>query len=181
MLIQFLIAALLVTAVAAWTDGKRGIIPNWLTLGALGAAFVWHFVAGLSFSHSWGGGLRSLGASVLGALLCSAVPTFLYWKGAIGAGDLKLFAALGALCHPLVGVEMELYGFVAAALIAPARLAYDGRLLRTLGGSLALLVNPFRKPERRREIPAEAMTWFRMGPAIFIGAGTTLLMHWGEL
>jgi prepilin peptidase CpaA len=181
MLIYFLIAALLVTAVAAWTDGKTGMIPNWLTLGTLGAAFVWHFFAGLSFSHSWHGGLQSLGASLVGAILCSAVPAFLYWKGAIGGGDLKLFAALGALCHPIIGIEMEMYGFVAAALIAPAKLAYHGLLFRTLGSSLAILVNPFRKAENRREIPAEMMTWFRMGPAIFLGAGATLIMHWGEL
>jgi prepilin peptidase CpaA len=180
MLTHFLLAALVVTAVAAWTDGKTGAIPNWLTLGALVAALASHFVAGVWFSHAWQGGLRSLGASAAGALLCSAAPLFLYWKGAIGGGDVKLFAALGALCHPLVGIEMEMYGFVAAALIAPAKLAYDGRLLGTLRRSLVLLVNPFLKAERRRPIPEEMMTWFRMGPAILVGACATVIMHWGE-
>jgi prepilin peptidase CpaA len=105
----------------------------------------------------------------------------MYWKGAIGGGDLKLFAALGALCHPLIGLELEMYAFVAAALIAPAQLAYHGLLLRTLLRSLSLLTNPFRKPENRVDIPAEMMTWFRLGPAILVGAGATLLSHWGEL
>ena len=181
MLAQFLTAAVLVTAVAAWTDGKSGRIPNWLTFGALLVGLGWHFFAGIAFSHSLRGGLQALGGSLLGAVLCAAVPALMYWKGAIGGGDLKLFAALGALCHPLIGLELEMYAFVAAALIAPAQLAYHGLLLRTLLRSLSLLTNPFRKPENRVEIPAEMMTWFRLGPAILVGAGATLLSHWGEL
>ncbi len=181
MLSYFLIAAVIATAVAAWTDARTGRIPNWLTFGLLGGAFVWHFVVGFSFGHSWRGAFLGLGGSALGALLCVAVPAFMYSRGAIGGGDLKLFAALGALCHPLLGIEMEMYAFIAAALIAPAKLAYDGLLFKTLGRSLALLWNPFRKPENRTEIPAEMMTWYRLGPAIFIGAGATLLSHWGEL
>ena len=181
MLSYFLIAAVVVAGIAAWTDAKTGHIPNWLTLGALAGAFVWHFFVGLSFAHSWRGGLQGLGGSAVGALLCAAVPAFMYWRGAIGGGDIKLFAALGALCHPLIGIEMETYAFIAAALIAPAKLAYHGLLFQTLGRSFALLANPFRKVENRKELPPEMMTWFRLGPAIFVGAGATLLSHWGEL
>jgi prepilin peptidase CpaA len=122
-----------------------------------------------------------MGASALGALLCILVPAFMYWRGAIGGGDLKLFAAIGALCHPMDGLEMETYAFIAAALIAPAKLAYSGQLFQTLGRSLALVTNPFRKAENRKEIPPEMMTWFRLGPAIFVGAAATVLLHWGEL
>ena len=72
----------------------------------------------------------------------------------------------------------QTYAFIAAALIAPAKLAYKGVLLQTLGRSLALVVNPLRKPENRREISPELMTWFRLGPAIFVGAAVTVLLHW---
>jgi prepilin peptidase CpaA len=95
----------------------------------------------------------------------------------MGGGDLKLFAAIGALCHPMLGIEIQMYSLVSAAVAALARLAYQGQLFRTLGGSLALLLNPFRSPGQRREPPAEAMVWFRMGPAIFAGALLTLLIH----
>jgi prepilin peptidase CpaA len=78
----------------------------------------------------------------------------------------------------MAGLEVETYSFVAAALIAPAKLAFKGVLLKTLGRSLALVVNPFRKKEKRREIPPEVMTWFRLGPAIFLGAAATALVHW---
>ena len=180
MLLYFLIFALLITAVAAWTDARGGRIPNWLTFGALGGAFVWHFVVGFLSLHSWWGALGELGGSIAGALLCGAVPAFMYWQKAIGGGDIKLFAALGALCHPIVGIELETYAFLAAALIAPAILAYHGVLLQTLKRSLGLLLNPFRKAEERKEVPSELKTWFRLGPAIFIGAGLTLLAHWRE-
>jgi hypothetical protein len=72
------------------------------------------------------------------------------------------------------------YAFVAAAVIAPARLAYQGVLFQTMGRSLALLVNPLRKPEDRKPVPKELETWFRMGPAIFLGAAVTTLLHWGR-
>ena len=41
-----------------------------------------------------------------------------------------------ALGHSL-GIEAELFGFIAAALYAPARLAYEGKLLRTLADVIA--------------------------------------------
>ena len=181
MLSYFLIAAVIVAGAAAWTDAMTGHIPNWLTFGALLGALGWHFAVGLSSAHSWRGGLEGLGGALVGTLLCAAVPALMYWKGAIGGGDIKLFAALGALCLPMVGMEMETYAFIAAALIAPAKLAYQGVLFQTLKRSFAIVANPFRKVENRRELPPEMMTWFRLGPAIFVGAGATLLTHWGEL
>ena len=179
-MLYFLIAAAVVAGVAALTDARTGHIPNWLTLGALVAALVAHFLAGIAFAHSVRGGLTDLASSVAGALVCAMVPAFFYWKGAIGGGDVKVFAAIGALCNPMYGLEAETYAFIAAALIAPAQLAYKGLLFQTLGRSLALVVNPLRKPENRKEIPPELMTWFRLGPSIFVGAAITVLMHRGE-
>jgi prepilin peptidase CpaA len=177
----FVIAAAFVAGVAAWTDTRSGHIPNWLTLGALALGLVGHTVVGWRFGDGWHDGLAEGGEALGGALLCSLVPLLMYWRGAIGGGDVKLFAALGALCQPMAGLEVETYSFIAAALIAPAKLAYQGMLFKTLGRSLALVGNAFRRPERRREIPAEVMTWFRLGPAIFLGTAATLLTHWGSL
>jgi prepilin peptidase CpaA len=177
-MVYFLLAAAVVAGVAAWTDSRTGHIPNWLTLGTLGVALVSHLVAGWVLDNGWRGGLWGLGSSAAGSALCLVVPAFMYWRGAIGGGDVKLFAAIGALCLPMVGLEVEVYAFVAAALIAPARLAYNGVLFRTLGSSLALLINPFRKPANRRELPAEMRTWFRLGPAIFLAAAMTVFLHW---
>ncbi len=180
-MVYFLCFGALVAGAAAWTDFRSGLIPNWLTFGTIGLAMAAHLVVGWRFAGGWSGAVSEVGRSLGGLVLCSVVPAFMYWKGAIGGGDVKLFAALGALSQPMAGLEVETYAFIAAALIAPAKLAYDGVLLKTLGRSLSLIVNPFRKRELRREVPAEAMTWFRLGPAIFIGAAATALTRWGSL
>jgi prepilin peptidase CpaA len=179
-LLVFLLLATLVAAIAAVTDYRTGLIPNWLTFGGLLAGVLGHTAYGAALG---GVNLALLegGAAVLGIVLCSLAPALLYWKGALGGGDLKLFAALGALCQPLLGIEAEMYGFVAAAVIAPARLAYDGQLSRVFGNSLSLLINPLRSPAKRREVPPEMMSWFRMGPAILVGVIATLVVHGYEL
>jgi prepilin peptidase CpaA len=55
----------------------------------------------------------------------------------MGGGDLKLFAAIGALLQPLLGIEAEAYALFTAAIIALANLAYRGSLFRVLGSSFA--------------------------------------------
>jgi prepilin peptidase CpaA len=177
-MLYFLIVAALVAAVGALVDFRTGHIPNWLTLGTLPIAVLAHGVVGWRVAGGVDGALHGLGYSLAGAAVCSAIPLFMYFRGAIGGGDVKLFAAMGALCQPMAGLEEQTYAFVIAAILAPAKLAYDGVLLQTLRRSLALVINPFRKRERRTEIPAEMMTWFRLGPAIFLGAAATVLMHW---
>jgi prepilin peptidase CpaA len=180
-MLYFLIAAAVVAGIAALTDAKGGTIPNWLTLGALAIALVAHAAAGIAFTHSLRGGLTELGLSLGGALLCALVPAFFYWHGAGGGGDVKVFAGLGALCQPMIGLEAETYAFLFAAFVALGQMAYKGLLFQTLGRSLALVVNPLRKPDARREAPTELMTWFRMGPCIFLGVAVTLLLHRGDL
>ena len=81
----------------------------------------------------------------------------------------------------MLGIECQIYALVVAAVVAPARLAYDGRLFAVLGGSIALLFNPLLPPERRRVVPREMLTWFRLGPAIFAGTLLTLMAHGFEL
>jgi prepilin peptidase CpaA len=175
-LAAFLIAATLVSAIAAWTDWRTGLIPNWVTGGALLIGLVGHFGFGW-FLQGFRTGLLELTLSIAGVVLCSIAPGLMYWKGAMGGGDLKLFAALGALCQPMLGIEIQMYAFVIAAILAPAQLAYQGRLGSVLANSAALLVNPLRKQEKRREVPMELMSWFRLGPAIFAGSAGALIAH----
>src|SRR6185369_14346008 len=112
--------AIAVAAIAAGLDWQRGEIPNSLTMPAMGLAPLFHFFrcfllgdtipsAALEAAHSLGGGA-----------LCAVVPLFLFRQSAIGGGDVKLFIALGALLHPMLGVEAQTYGFFAGALLAPA-------------------------------------------------------------
>lgn len=174
----FLGFAVLVAAVAAAFDWRTGHIPNWLTLGPLCAAPVAH--AGYYFAIGRSSDALQAGAfSVLGAVVCGAVPLLFYRQGAIGGGDVKLLAALGAICRPMLGLELQFYAYMAAAVFAPARLAYDGKLMRVMGNTFALVANPFLPKHRRREITPEMMTWLRFAPAIFAGTAGTAAMHWG--
>jgi len=145
-------------------------------LGALGLGVVGHLGVG-SLLVDWRAGLHEGAISVAGLLLCSVAPGLLYFRGALGGGDLKLFAAIGALCQPLLGIEIQMYALLVAAVIAPARLAYEGQLLRVLGGTLSVVINPFLPESRRRSLPSEALTSFRLGPAIFAGAAVSLALR----
>lgn len=173
----FLIGLVVVTAAAAVQDGRKGLISNRLLAWAGGLAFSGHLLAG-----AWSGGVSGAGAAVLSAVLgliaCAVVPLFLYRIGGIGGGDVKLLAVVGALVGPIWGLEAEFYSFGALLLYAPARLAYDGRLLRTLGNSIALIANVLLPKERRRSIAPELMASFRFGPAVFFGSVVASFMHW---
>ncbi len=169
MIIVFVLAVALAAAGALF-DWRTGHIPNKLTHGAIGIAPILHL--GLKAwaergftTNVWIEG----GLSIVGILFCGLVPWLMFWKNAIGAGDVKLLAGIGGLLGPMLGMEAELYSFIAACLIAPAFLAYEGKLLPTMKNALFLLLNPFLKKERRREASPQLMSWFRMGPSIFIG------------
>ena len=175
---SFLVAAVGVTAVGGAIDLRTGQIPNALSLGALAAALVSHAALGGAEGGAWGATM-GFGAAALGALLCGLAPLLLFSLGAMGGGDVKLLAALGAIAMPMVGLEAELYAFVAAAAFAPVRLAYEGKLLRTLGNTLALVVNPLRPKDKRKALPPEMMSEMRFGPAIFAGTLAAALVNWG--
>jgi prepilin peptidase CpaA len=178
----FLVAAVILALVAAWTDFRTGEIPNWLTLSVLGLAPIAHVASAILVTHATKQDALMCGAySLGGGVLAGVVPLFLYSRGGIGGGDVKLFAAIGALLRPMVGVEAEMFGFFAAAMIAPARLAYDGKLLLTMKNAAAIAVNPFLPAAKKFQVQVEMMTWFRMGPAIFLGVLVTALTEWRSL
>ena len=152
---SFLLASLL-AAVAALSDCRTGRIPNWLTLPPLVLAPIAYgvFVGPTE-------ALRSLGS----ILICGVVPYVLFRQGAMGGGDVKLFAALGALTgfDLFAGFEIEFAAFVVAMLFALAALAWRGRLFRTLATALFVIINPLLPARRKRELTPELMTPVRMG------------------
>jgi prepilin peptidase CpaA len=120
-LVPLLAAA--VAGVAACFDLRWRRIPNWLTLGAavLGlAANVW--LSGLT------GGLTALSGLALGLALLLPF----YVLRAVGAGDVKLLAALGALLGPQALISVALYGAVVGGLMSAAILLGRGRLMLAL-------------------------------------------------
>ena len=174
----FLIAAIIVAAIAAFWDFKKGVIPNWVTLPPLLIAPVAHFVHAMATGATREAALIEGGSSLFGALFAALVPFVLYRQSAIGGGDLKAFAALGAICKISVGIELEMYAFILATLIAPARLAYQGKLLQTLKNAGTIGLNFFRQKEKKQPVDAEALSWFRLGPLMFVGTLLAAFLHW---
>jgi prepilin peptidase CpaA len=162
-----LLAVALTGAAAIW-DLRTGLIPNRLVAaGAIATIVLTVAIAVPRGFAAVGGAFISM---IAGLVLVSLIPMLLYRLDGIGGGDVKLLAVVGAALGPYLGVEAELYAFMVVVLYAPARLLWEGRLLRTLRTSGLLLVRPL-VPRHRRPEPArvEDLTAFRFGPAIFVG------------
>ena len=112
------LAALLMTAM--WTDLRASRIPNWLTFSAMGFALVVHvWVGGLQGAIF---GLTGLGTG-LGLLL------ILYMSGSIGAGDVKLMAAVGALVGPSGALLSGLLSIMVGGAYALGAMCYQWGVL----------------------------------------------------
>ena len=116
--------------IAAAIDLLTRRVPNVLNaaLAALGLAFA---ASGISALSVW----MSLAGLVLGLALM--LPGHLF--GATGAGDVKLFAAIGTLVGPAQIVPAFIFTALAGGVLALAFAASRGRLQRTLGRTAALV------------------------------------------
>jgi prepilin peptidase CpaA len=176
-----LLCCLLFVGVAAACDWRTGLIPNGLTLGGLGVGFVLHVavhLVDLASSGLYSAALAGIANAVLGVVLCGLAPYLLFRVDAMGGGDVKLLAAVGAFVGPTLGLSIELTAFIAMAVFSPVRLAYEGKLLAVLGNTMVLIANPFLPKQRRREVPRELMTAFKFGPAVFVANAVVLAAHW---
>jgi prepilin peptidase CpaA len=129
----------ILVAAAAWSDLRTRRIPNWITIPG----------AFLGFAlQAWYGGLSGALASFAGAGLGLSIFILLYAAGGMGAGDVKLFGAVGAFVGPqalvIIFVITGLLGGIAAVTLA----AYRRRLPETLErtGQLILSWGRLRRP-----------------------------------
>jgi prepilin peptidase CpaA len=174
----FLLAAAMTALVAAFIDLRTGHIPNGLTLGALAVAPIAHFVVTVLRTHSASAATMSLGASLLGAALSAVLPLMMYRSLGLGGGDVKLFAAIGALAHAGVGLHAETYAFVFGMVWALVVVTRSGRLASTFGNVAALVSTPLRRSTESREVRREPMTPIPFGPAILAGTVFAAVMCW---
>ena len=77
-----------------------------------------------------------------------------------------------------MGVEAQMYAFFAGTLVAPARLAYEGKLLGTLKNTVTLATNTFLPKEKRKPIDQGLFSSFRLGPAVLFGVMLVAYLHW---
>jgi prepilin peptidase CpaA len=112
-----------VTIVAATTDIWKYKVYNWLTFPTLICGLIyWLFAAGLS----------GVGMSFAGLFVGFGSLVVFYALGGVGAGDVKLLAAIGAWLGPLFTMNVLLGSVFAAGLYALGLTVLRGGILATI-------------------------------------------------
>ena len=142
-----LIAAIAVVFIVACcvVDARTRRIPNVLSAGAM--------LAGLGLNTAYFG-VSGLGVSVGGLLAAAAVLLPAFAVGGLGAGDVKMMGAIGALLGPQLALAALGLGMIFGGFIMLAHLARLGRLKEKLGATWAMVaaasfarsVEPLRGP-----------------------------------
>jgi prepilin peptidase CpaA len=126
-LIPMLAVAVALTAGIIDAGSRR--IPNRLTYSSM--------IAGLllqALVYGWRGLLLGLG----GAVLFGGVFLLFYLVRAMGAGDVKLAAALGCIIGPANSWQVMFTTAVAGGVLAVLVMIFTGRVLQTLRNTLAV-------------------------------------------
>jgi prepilin peptidase CpaA len=123
---SYLLAIALVLAIgAAVIDVQQHRIPNWLTYSGI----VIGFVARTAF---FGFGWRGLVGALVGCLLAGGIMFLFYAVKAMGAGDVKLMAALGACIGPRQTGALLLATAICGGLLAIVYAIYQKKIGSTL-------------------------------------------------
>lgn len=146
------------TGLAAIIDLRTRRIPNALT-GSLAVVGV-----GLAAAQL---GTVGIGGAIIGCLLGFAFMLPGNMFGATGAGDVKLFAAAGALLGPATTVRAFFLTAIAGGVIALFVALRRRRLAHTIGATARLVANG-RSAVAAIESP-DADNRFAYAPAIAIG------------
>lgn len=175
-----IVVVVLASVIAAITDVWKFKVYNILTMPLL--------VTGLIY-HSVHGGVAGLTASLLGVLFGFGILVAFYVMGGVGAGDVKLMAAVGAW----LGMPYTYYVFTASALAAGiyavGLMLYYGTVSETLMNLMILwhrvtALSKHLRPDdriesevtradrRRRLIPFGAM--------MAVGIFATLAWNWSN-
>jgi prepilin peptidase CpaA len=164
-------AALAVAFVACVTDLRSRRIPNVLTAGAAVAGLLAHAATG-----GVSGGLTSLAGLVVGMALF--LPFFLL--GGMGAGDVKLLAALGAWLGPgqvfWLAIYASLIGGVLAVAVAVGR-GYLTSALHNIGSLFGYWRVAGLRPLPALTLENRAAPRLAYAVPIFLGTAVTLWLR----
>jgi prepilin peptidase CpaA len=160
--LHMILVAVLLTAVV--TDIRSYRIPNWLTVPAMACGLALHVVR-----HGQQGLLFSLEGLAVGLGLFLVF----YATGGMGAGDVKLMAAVGSFLGPLgvlyAGVMTMLLGGLYAVMTMIARFGLRESLARVWA-----LLTTLALPEDMSDPAAGAGSRYQLRYAMVIGLGTML-------
>ena len=111
-----------VLLMAMYTDLQSSRIPNWLTFSAMGFALV---------VHAWLNGLQGAFFSLAGLGVGLGLFLLLHLSGSIGAGDVKLMAAVGAIVGAHGALESGLLAIMVGGVYALGAMCYQWGIVNT--------------------------------------------------
>jgi prepilin peptidase CpaA len=120
-----LIAAIAISSIAAATDIRSRRIPNWLTYSGMLLGVGYHTTVNGAQGFFFGAGGLFLGLALL---------IVFYLAGGMGAGDVKLMGAVGALLGPkgvfITFIFTALVGGIYAILLLLLRFRVSGTVIQ---------------------------------------------------
>ena len=156
--------ALAVATAAAVMDVQQHRIPNWLTYPVMLAGVLLR-----SYYFGWNGLLTALG----GCLLVGAIVFLFFAVRAMGAGDLKLLAALGSLAGPRYAISILLASAIVGGVLALVYTAMRGRTRETLTNVGSVMkFHAWGGLQAHPEINLDNPAALRMPYGLAIAAGT---------
>ena len=172
-MIRVLLVALVL--VAAAYDWKYRIIPNWLTIAGVAAGFVVNFFAS---------GISGLWLAFTGMAFALLIYVPMYALHAMGAGDAKLMAGVGAMVGPFWWGGIFVYTALIGGVIALVTIFAGGRsrqTFRNIGTILMSLIRGLRPWEQSPDLDVRNPRSLRLPHAVSIAAGTLAYLIFGPI
>jgi len=156
------------TGIITYFDVRYRRIPNLFVLATLVSGLLINFVAG---------GLDGLWASAGGCLLAFGLMFMLHVFGAMGAGDVKLFAAVGSVVGTHLVPSTFLVVLLTGGVLAVYTILRNGTLVSTLIRVLQIFVGLLPGGQIPRfSIPADRRHTIPYGVAITLGSLISLFV-----
>jgi prepilin peptidase CpaA len=128
----FLICALAIAVAGAVNDVRTGRIPNRLTYGGTLAALAVRYVV-----SGWPG----LKDGLLGLLVAGGIFYFLFLVQAMGGGDMKLIAAVGAWAGTTQAMIILIVSALAGGILAVSYIVCRRQVRQTIVNSATLILH----------------------------------------
>jgi prepilin peptidase CpaA len=160
-----IVLSAIVLGTAVVTDLRSSRIPNWLTLPAMTIALG---------AHMWTNGIAGLFFSLTGLGAGFALFLIMHLAGHIGAGDVKLMAAVGALMGPYGALLSGILAMAVGGGYALGAMCYQWGFSNTIRKLIAAAQGSFLT--RAKTSVQELALPFRLRYALAIACGTLLFL-----
>ncbi len=164
--------------VAAYIDGKQLRVPNKITYPMIFAGWIYSMISyGVAGDGWYMGLLWSLAGTAVG--LATLLPA--YSIGGMGAGDVKMMAAVGAWVYCLTTFYAFCISAIVGAILAVFMIIFSGEAKKHWNQMFYILneIMTVRNPETLSSIAAERKSSMRLLPyGIPLAIGTVTYFAW---